>query len=296
MAPDRFLNRKPYVLQEFKTFNSQDREIIYASIQDRSNPLILSKTVEDYIYATTRALDFGDYYDSLKKGGLWEHAVNKNSDYFDISELEEVNPAKKIARYQSFRTAGMYKNHESDKIENAIGLVFDSVMMYDPYEDMHVTTLFGIDKKKASAIGRDLEKYATRVAVSMGCSIEYSICTACGKEIHKEADTCECLRFSRGRRREGKKVAEFLKGVDFFELSIVSSPAAPTAYVIDAISEIIPGRLLKVATEKKDYASLDLMNTIYGMIRQANTIEEKKRLSNQFDRLIAQLEKSYEEL
>jgi hypothetical protein len=235
-------------------------------------------------------LDAGDFYNTKKSSGVWEHAVNKNSDYFDVTELDEVHPDKKIARYLTFRTAGMYRNHESDKIENAIGLVFDSVFIKDPYEDMHVTALFGIDKIKAPKVARDLKTYPTRVPVSMGCSITHSVCTACNKEIYKEYDVCDCLKYSRGQRRNGKKVAELLKGVDFFELSVVSSPAAPKAYVIDAVSDIIPGRLLKVADTKDGFETINIMKNVHDMIGRAGSVEEKRRLSNHFDRLIDKLE------
>ncbi|GEM_PF-4489555 len=276
--------------QEFKQFSSKDKEKIASIIESQKDHMIISKAVEDYVYATTRALDAGDYYGKVNKSALWEHAVNKNSDYFDITELEDLNSDKNIKRYYSFRTAAMYKNHESDKIENSIGLVFDAVLINKPYEDMHVTTLFGIDSIKAPKIARDLIKYPTRVPVSMGCSITHSVCTACGKEILKEAEICECLKYHRGRRRNGKKVAELLKGVDFFELSVVTSPAAVKAYVIDAISELVPGRLLKVADENATYAK-EISNIVYGMIDRAKTSEEKRRIANQFDRIISNLEK-----
>ncbi len=275
--------------QEFKEFSSKDKEKIAGLIDSQKDQMILSKAVEDFIYATTRALDVGDYYGNIQKSALWEHAINKNHDYFDITELEDINIDKNIPRYLSFRTAGMYKNHESDKIENAIGLVFDSVLLKNPYDDMHVTALFGIDSIKAPKIARDLVKYPTRVPVSMGCSITHSVCTTCGKEILKEADVCECLKYSRGRRKNGKKVAELLRGVDFFELSVVTSPAAIKAYVIDAISDLIPGRLLKVADENGSYAK-EVANIVYGMIERAQTSQEKRRLSEQFDKIISNLE------
>lgn len=276
--------------QQFKEFSSKDKEKIAYLIETQKDHMIISKAVEDYIYATTRALDVGDYFGTINKTALWEHAVNKNSDYFDITELEEINPDKNIQRFSSFRTAAMYKNHESDKIENSIGLVFDSILLKKPYEDMHVTALFGIDSKKAPNISRDLIKYPNRVAVSMGCSISHSICTACGKEILKEADICECLKYHRGRRRNGHRVAELLKGVDFFELSIVTSPAAIKAYVIDAVSELIPGRLLKVANSNASYAK-EISAVVYNMIDKASSVQEKRRISDQFDRVIANLEK-----
>lgn len=279
-------------IQDFKSFSARDKEKIAASLEQKSSEMIISRVVEDYVYATTRALDAGDYFSQYDRRGLWEHAVNKNSDYFDITELEDIHPEKNVPRYLTFRTAGMYKNHESDKIENSIGLVFDSVIFKEPYEDMHVTALFGVDKKKAPWIAQDLEKYPTRVPVSMGCTITHAVCTACGKEIYHGLELCDCLKYHRGRRRNGKKVAELLRGVDFFELSVVSSPAAPKAYVIDAITSIIPGRFLKVAHEAKEFSTVELLNTIYTMIHQAKTIEEKHRLNAAFDQVIDKLERS----
>jgi hypothetical protein len=276
--------------KQFKEFNSKDKEKIASLIDYKKDEMILSRAVEDYIYATTRALDAGDYFNTAQKSGLWEQAVNRNHDYFDMTELDEIHPDKKIARYLTFRTAGMYKNHESDKIENSIGLVFDSVFIKEPYDDMHVTTLFGIDTIKAPNITRDLVKYPTRVPVSMGCSITHSMCTSCGKNVFTEADICECLKYARGRRKNGRKVAELLRGVDFFELSVVSSPAAPKAYVIDAVSDLIPGRLLKVAGDSNNYNILEIMSGIYDMIKMASTPEEKRRLSLHLDNAISKLE------
>lgn len=285
--------KKTVVNASFKELTNRDKEIIASAIDSRSNDMILSQIVEDYVYGTTRALDYGDYFNTQKKGGYWEHAINRNDDYFDITELTSLDPHFNIPRYLTFRTAGMYKNHESDKVENSIGLVFDAVLIDKDYKDMHVTTLFGIDKKKAPSIARDLEKNATRVAVSMGCNIAYATCTACGKDIKTEKDICSCLAYNRGSRKNGKKVAEFLRSPSFFELSVVNVPAAVKAYVIDVLKSIVPGRLLKIASaEGTTYNNLQVMATVYDMIKQAKTPQEKARLASKLDELIVGLEKS----
>jgi len=156
---------------------------------------------------------------------------------------------------------------------------------------MHVTALFGIDKSKEPTIARLLQNYPERVPVSMGCSIKYSVCTVCGKEIKTNNEMCDHLRHARGGRRDGKRVAEFLKGVDFYELSVVNTPACPTAYVIDAVAEIIPGRLLKIASELEEGVAIaQVMSNVYRMIREAKGPEEKRRLSISLDRLMYKLE------
>lgn len=277
--------------REFKEFNKRDREKIAAQIESSSDETILSRMVDDFIYGTTRSLDFGDYYGTVDRQALWEHAVNRNADYFDVTEIEDINPEKKVARYLSFRTASMYKDHQSQSLANAIGLIFDAYIIKDKYDDMHITTLFGIDKQKEPTIARLLQNYPERVPVSMGCSIKYSICTVCGKEVRASHDMCDHLRYSRGSRREGKKVAELLRGVDFYELSVVNTPACPTAYVIDAIAEILPGRLLKVASEADGgMAIATTIATVHRMIKEAKTVDEQRRLSINLDRLYHKLE------
>lgn len=281
------------VYSSFKELTKKDKEVIASSIESRNDDMILSPVVEDYIYGTTRALDYGDYFNTLKKGGSWEHAVNRNDDYFDITELHDVDPTLNLPRYLTFRTAGMYKNHESDRVENSIGLVFDAVTIENDPKDMHVTTLFGIDKKKAPQIARDLAKYPERVAVSMGCNIAYAVCTACNKKVVSEADLCNCLAYHRGKRQHGRKVSEFLKKPSFFELSVVNVPAAVTAYVIEVLTDIVPGRLLKIASrDGVAYNNLEVMANIYGMIKTATSREEKIRLSQKLDKLVYELELS----
>lgn len=283
-------------IQEFRTIPNKQREIIASIIEDRQKETYLSKAVNDYVYGTTRSLDAGDFYGTLDKKALWEHAVNRNADYFDITELEDIEPTIQLPRFMTFRSATMFMDHKSQSLDNAIGYVFDAVLIKDKYADMHVTTLFGIDKKLAPKIARHLEQFPTRVPVSMGCTIGHSVCTACGKEIYNEKDVCKCLEHSRGSRIIGRngvttKVAEFLKKVAFYELSVVGSPACPTAYVIDAISEIIPGRLLKVASSTgMDMTPFMIINTLYSRIKSASSIEEKQRLSRQMDQIIYKLE------
>ena len=278
-------------IQLFSEFDKTAKEKIAANISTRFEDAYLSPIVEDYVYATTRAVDFGDYYGKQNKKSSFEWAINKNADYFDYSELIEDNvPETNKPRYSSFNTAHMYMNHNSQHIENSIGLVFDSYPVMDDYEDQHVTVLFAIDKKREPRIARQLETYPTRVPVSMGCAIKYSVCTACGFEVRKADQLCDCLQYSRGQRRNGKKVAELLRGVNFYELSVVNTPACHTAFVIDAVSEIVPGRLLKVASTPEGQEIAYIMNNVYKMIKEARTSEEQHRLLNNFDKLIVKLE------
>lgn len=272
------------------------REKIAEDIESRYKENWLAPTVDGYVYGTTRALDFGDFYGELgKKFGNgksdWEWAVNRNADLFEFTQLMESGDDG-LPRYLTFRNASMHLNHNSHDPQLAIGLVFDAIPVMEKYGDTNIVILFGVDRMKAPNIARTLETYPTRVFTSMGCAIKSSICTVCGTQIKKDSDFCNCLKFHRGMRLKGKKVAELLQKMSFYEQSVVTTPACPNARVLDAITEILPGRILKVAKEDIDNTDvvLKIMSNVYYAIRTASNTQEKKRLSNQLDALVAKLE------
>jgi len=257
----------------------------------------LAPTLEGFVYGTTRALDFGDYWGTMGKKVFkngksdWEWAINRNADLFNYDEIMESDD-KGNPRYLTFRNAAMHVNHNSHDPQLSIGLVFDATPIMDKYGDTNIVILFGIDRMKSVNIARTLETYPTRLYTSMGCSIKSSMCTACGKQILKDADFCDCLRYHRGMRVKGRKAAELLKKMAFYEQSIVTTPACPNAGVLDAVSDLVPGRILKVASEMGEEANLVLriMGNIHQSIRVASSESEKKRLAHQLDALIHKLE------
>ena len=273
------------------------RDKIAEVIEAKHKENWLAPTLEGFVYGTTRALDFGDYWGTMGKNVFnnhksdWEHAVNKNADLFNYDELFEIGD-NGLPRYLTFRDASMYVNHNSQDPQLAIGLVFDAVPIMDKYGDTNIVILFGIDRMKAANIARTLETYPTRLFTSMGCAIKSSICTVCGTEIHKDADFCNCLRYHRGMRLKGKKVAELLQKMAFYEQSVVTTPACPNARVLDAVSELLPGRILKVAAEEVENSDIifKIMSNVYYAIRTASNAQEKKRLANQLDSLVYKLE------
>jgi hypothetical protein len=276
----------------YTEFTKNSRDKIAELIEEKCKEHWLAPTVEGFVYGTTRALDFGDYWGTLNNKAAWEHSVNRNSDLFNYDELIDLDDSKS-PRYLTFRQAAMHVNHNSHDPQLAIGLVFDAEMITANYNDSHIVVLFGIDKMKAPGIARRLETYPDRIFTSMGCSIKSSICTACNKQIFKDSELCNCLKYSRGGRVRGKKVAELLQKMAFYEQSIVTTPACPTAKVLDAVAEIIPGRILKVASPdnlSEADAILRIISSVNFSIKNASTIQEKKYLSNQFDALIHKLE------
>jgi hypothetical protein len=288
--------------QEFKEFTKQEKEKIAATIEKKSTTTFLSPTVEDYIYFTNRALDYGDFDNYLPKThikrGKWEKSVNKNADLFTASEIHSLVDEDKIKRYETFRKALLYENHKSSDPSLSIGVIFDVYDISNVTDDdeMHLTLLSGLDSKRAPNIARAMRTYPERIASSMGAKIKSSYCTCCGKVVKSDADICTHLRFHRNARVAGVKCAEVLQGFEFIEDSIVTTPACSSAYVLDAVkdlTEVLGGkpRLLKVAGEQiEEDGTLYLMSNIYSRIKSASNVSEKKRLANQLDLLIFKLE------
>lgn len=282
---DKLLHTTKQQFKEFKEFTRQDKEKIASVVETKSKEFLISPLVDSFVYASSRALDYGDYYGTDDARAMWAGAVNRNGDYFDTTVIHEIIPERKIARWETFKKCGVYTDHNSKCAENSIGVILDAWDVRDNYEDQHITLLLGIDKTKAPRIARSLETNPECTATSMGCTILGSFCTACG-----EPD-CAHLKYMRNGVVSGKKVAEFLQGAEFFEDSVVSTPACHTAYVIDALTSIIPGRLLKIASQSNDsMVTLQIMKSIYDSIKTASTNVEKNRLSENFDKLLAKLD------
>ena len=277
--------------KEFKEFNKTDKDRIASIVETKYKEHVLSPIVESYVYASSRAVDYGDRFGTIHPDALWEDKINKNLDYFDVTVMDEIHPTRKIPRWATFRGCGMYLDHQSQHAENSVGFIFDAFDVRDKYDDMHVTLLFGIDKTKAPKVARSLETYPEKVGTSMGCSITGASCTVCGAPINaSKTDNCDHIKYMRGGRVGGVKVAEFLHGVEFFEDSIVSVPACSTAYVLDAVSKIIPGRLLKIAASSdSNIVTAQIMTSLYASIKSAKTPQERSRLMDQMDTLLSKL-------
>ena len=287
MSQNKWVKPREQSVKNYKEFTSHDRDKIASITETQAKEFLLSPIISDYVYVSSRALDAGDMTGRIDKFCRWEEKINRNADYFDVDQLLEEHPLKKIPRFSTFNRCGVYTNHNSKDVQNSIGYIFDSYLVTADPSDIHVTLLMGIDRQKAPRIARDLEVNPTAVASSMGCSIESGRCTACGES------GCQHLRFMRNGRVNGKKVAEYLLGVEFFEDSIVTTPACHTAYVLDSLVNIIPGRILKIASaaNKDDpiMVTAQIMKSIHESIKTSSTHEDKVRLSDNLDRLMLKL-------
>lgn len=181
--------------------------------------------------------------------------INGNADSWERELLKKT--------YPTFIGGENYLEHVQVP-ELSKGKVIDAVAR-DLGDTIYIDILVATDKRHEELIRDILSKKIS--ALSMGCTVEFTICTKCGNVAYDETDLCPCIKYEKGTEftdSQGQKriVAELCGHRDvpgsvvFIEASWVADPAF-TGAVLHTIlnpdlldSDKVAG-LLKKAFEKK---------------------------------------------
>jgi hypothetical protein len=159
---------------------------------------------------------------------------NSNGDSFSKDEL--------LKAYKSFEGVPFFTNHENQDIEKAKGKIIFAE--WDEDENSVYTIAF-VDRDAYPHICRGIEQgYMT--GVSMGASVEYSVCNICGNKAERTEDYCSHIQNRKSRKFTGRVrdvrtgemkdfkdelVFEHNYGIKFIELSGVVDPACPSCHI-----------------------------------------------------------------
>jgi hypothetical protein len=159
---------------------------------------------------------------------------NNNGDSFSSEELRTA--------YQSFVGVPFFTNHQNQEIEHAKGKVIHA----DWDEDSKcIWTISFVDREAYPDLCRGIEQEYMS-GVSMGCSVEYSLCSICRTKASTTEEYCTHIRNRKGRKFTGRAqdaitgetkdfkdalVYEDNYGIRFIELSGVSDPACPSCRI-----------------------------------------------------------------
>lgn len=160
---------------------------------------------------------------------------------FDEFPADQIAPA-----YHTFIGKPVFVNHVNEDHRRARGVIIDAALHRDRNPDgtpdTWVEVLMEVD-------GKNFPKLAEAILAgkidrtSMGCDVEYSICSACGNKATTPAEYCIHIPGMKGRphtavgsitgaRRTGP-IREICYGLRFFENSLlVEAPADPTAHLL----------------------------------------------------------------
>jgi len=163
--------------------------------------------------------------------------INNNLDCWSRSTL--------MKSYRTF--VGAHNFCEHIQIEDlSKGRIIDAVPR-DVGDSVYVDILVATNRKNASLI-RDIESGRMN-SMSMGCSVDFTICTKCGHVAADETQMCSCVRYEKGNvfydeSGNQHRVAELCGhhsidptgGVTFIEASWVAVPAFTGAVARNIIS------------------------------------------------------------
>lgn len=153
------------------------------------------------------------------------YGCNNNGDAFNEADLRKT--------HQNFvDNANVFLQHVNKDPAKGIGKPVFS--WYN--EAMHrVELILRIDKSKPDAAGTVSKITAGEpIYVSMGCTVAYDVCSICGNKAPTRRDYCDHLRFNMKKiLPDGRQVYALNPTPKFFDISIVTKPADPTAHTLD---------------------------------------------------------------
>lgn len=162
------------------------------------------------------------FYRARAVSAMEMHSANQNGDAFPTEELER--------NYKSFLRRGIYRDHNADVPEKACGIIVDAI--WHPKLG-YVECLFAIDKETDGY--KDVEAGKIN-SVSMGALVQRCECSYCGQSSYTEDTYCTHLKHSLNREIQGKKVYAINRGVNFYELSLVGTPADSDAHILQRVA------------------------------------------------------------
>ena len=127
----------------------------------------------------------------LKVFAIKEDEVNDNGDAFSSKELKTAAP--------TFVGVPLFTNHQNDDVEKSRGECVHS--WYDK-EAGGIFIIGRVDKVAYPKLARGIEEgYIT--GTSMGCSVEYSICSVCHNKAQTSDEYCEHIAGRKNKKYSG---------------------------------------------------------------------------------------------
>lgn len=215
---------------------------IVCSVDTVEVPGVKTGSVEEYGQTVTRK--FKDY------------RIKESCDKYINNNLDAWSREVLLKSYKTF--IGSYNFVEHVQIENlSKGRIIDAVAR-DIGDSVYIDILVATDRKHTDLV--EAIESGKMSSMSMGCSVDFTICTKCGHVAADETEMCQHIKYEKGNTffdEQGKqhRVAELCGhheagntgGVTFIEASWVGTPAFPGAVMRNIIQN---KDLSKAASDK----------------------------------------------
>ena len=176
-----------------------------------------------------------DNFTYFRCRAITANETNGNGDLFPDEHLR--------TSYKTFVGVGLYKDHDSDSIDKAIGKVLYAEYIVPDKGNPYVETICAVDKQLAPDLARRVES-GIATSVSMGCSVREAECgvPGCGNIAKNPNELCQHMMPGfgcKGRKNpDGSTIFEINRGIQFTELSLVTVPADPTARIFEVYAQL----------------------------------------------------------
>lgn len=210
-----------------------------------------------YLYVRTRAIS------------------SRCNDNFDDFPADEIRGDEVKVGYKTFIGKPAFVNHVNDNHRRARGVIVDAALHEDvnpdQTPDVWVELLHEVDAMRFPKLAEAVLN-GEITTTSMGCDVEYSVCSFCGNRASTPLEYCAHIPRLKGKRirrvtASGKSedvlVREICHGLRFFENSfLVEEPADPTAVVLDVDSS----QLSKAAAKELDISAKGGVTSLQGSL------------------------------
>jgi len=190
-------------------------------------------------------------YANYRVTGGTEKYINNNMDCWDRQTL--------LKSYRTFIGAHNFVEHV--QIEDlSKGRIIDAVAR-DIGDSVYVDILVATERKHTELV--DAIQSGKMATMSMGCTIDFSVCTKCGNVAVDETEMCSHVRYMKGNtffdeNGTRRKIAELCGhpsvnptgGVTFIEASWVETPAFEGAVMRNVLeAKAVPAKVMRQAQQ-----------------------------------------------
>jgi hypothetical protein len=195
---------------------AQSKKLVFA---EDDKPVSFEYDPENFTYFRCRAITADD--------------PNGNGDLFPNQHVRDS--------FKTFIGIGLYKDHDSDSIDKAIGKVLHAEYIEPAEGHPYVETICAVDKQLAPDLARRVES-GIATSVSMGCAVREAECSICHNIASNPQELCQHMMPGfgvKGRKNpDGSIIYEINRGIQFTELSLVTVPADPTARIFEVYADL----------------------------------------------------------
>ena len=166
----------------------------------------------------------------------WEtYGPNDNGDSFHelpIGGQLDV-PETLIARHKTFESGNVFKYHQSDDPEKAIGIIHYA---YHNEDQHRIELVIEVEWDKDADTCLKLKR-GVPLNVSMGCGVDFDLCSTCGNKAHTPAEHCSHIKYNLMEIVDGVPVYMINVKPTWFDISIVVVPGDFNCKTLHVISE-----------------------------------------------------------